>query len=318
MVGTHAIIQEDVALKNLRLAVVDEQHRFGVEQRSTLRKKGLNPHMLVMSATPIPRSLALTLYGDLDLSIINEMPPGRQPIMTRWLMPKERERAYSFLRSQIEKGLQAFIICPLVEESDKIEARSAVEEHQRLQKDIFPDLKLGLLHGRLKGKEKNTIMADFRDKKTDILVSTSVVEVGIDIPNASTILIEGANRFGLAQLHQFRGRVGRGKHKSYCLLLADTAGPEAQARLKIMEKTNNGFELAEEDLKLRGPGEFFGTRQSGLPSLKLVKLSDTQLLELARTEAKTIFEQDSTLEKPEHQLLANHVNAFWTKTSDPS
>lgn len=318
LVGTHAIIQEDVNLKNLRLAVVDEQHRFGVEQRGSLRQKGLNPHMLVMSATPIPRSLALTLYGDLDLSIIDQMPPGRQPVVTRWLRPTERERAYAFLRSQIEKGFQAFIICPLVEESDKIEARSAIEEHQRLQKEIFPDLKLALLHGRMSGQEKDVVMTDFRDKKTHILVSTSVVEVGIDIPHASAILIEGANRFGLAQLHQFRGRVGRSQQKSYCLLLADNASTEAQTRLEVMENTNDGFELAEEDLKLRGPGEFFGTKQSGLPNLKLVKLSDTKLLDLARTEALTIFEQDPNLNKPEHQLLAKRVQTFWAKVSDPS
>ena len=318
LVGTHAIIQAGVDFQNLRLAIVDEQHRFGVEQRGLLRQKGQNPHMLVMSATPIPRSLALTLYGDLDLSIIDEMPPGRQTVATRWLRPSERERAYAFLRSQVQKGLQAFIICPLVEESDKIEAKSAVEEHQRLQQNIFPDLKLGLLHGRLGSKEKETVMANFRDQKTHILVSTSVVEVGIDIPAASAILIEGANRFGLAQLHQFRGRVGRGQQQSYCLLLADNAGAEAQTRLEIMEKTNNGFDLAEEDLKLRGPGEFFGVKQSGLPSLKLVKLSDTRLLDLARTEARSIFAQDPNLERPEHQLLTKRVQMFWAKMSDPS
>jgi ATP-dependent DNA helicase RecG len=318
LVGTHAVIQDDVILKSLKLAVIDEQHRFGVEQRSALREKGPNPHLLVMSATPIPRSLALTLFGDLDLSIIDEMPVGRQEIRTRWLSPLERERAYHFLRGQIEKGRQAFIICPLVEESDKIEAKSAVQEHERLQKKIFPNLKLGLLHGRLAAKDKEAVMTEFRDQKTNILVSTSVVEVGIDIPNASTILIEGANRFGLAQLHQFRGRVGRGEHQSYCLLLADDAGPEATARLEVMERTNNGFELAEEDLKLRGPGEFFGTRQSGLPNLKMVKLSDTKLLELARQEAKMIFEQDPLLSQPENEALAVSVNAFWSNMTDPS
>ena len=318
LVGTHAIIQKDVAIKALRLAVIDEQHRFGVEQRGALRQKGRSPHMLVMSATHIPRTLALTLYGDLDLSVIDEMPAGRQEIKTRWLSPLERERAYAFLNTQIQKGRQAFIICPLVEESDKIEAKSAIEEHKRLQNEVFPKLKLGLLHGRMSGKEKEAVMNDFRQGKTQILVSTSVVEVGIDIPNASTILIEGANRFGLAQLHQFRGRVGRGKHQSYCLLLADSASPEARARLEVMEKTNNGFELAEQDLKLRGPGEFFGTRQSGLPSLKLVKLSDTKLLELARTEAQTIFKQDPQLNHPKHKLLSNRVKTFWTKITDPS
>ncbi len=316
LVGTHAIIQDDVIFHKLQLAVVDEQHRFGVNQRSLLRQKGRNPHMLVMSATPIPRSLALTLYGDLDLSIIDQLPPGREVVKTRWLAPKERERAYSFLDAQIEQGRQAFIICPLVEESDKIEARSAIEEHKRLQKTIFPNLALGLLHGRMTGKEKETVMATFRDQKTHILVSTAVVEVGIDIPNASVILIEGANRFGLAQLHQFRGRVGRGSHQSYCLLLADNASEEAHKRLEIMERTNNGFELAEEDLKLRGPGEFFGTKQSGLPSLKMVKLSDTKLLELARAEAKRVFDEDPDLNTPTYQPLAKAVAALWDQASD--
>jgi ATP-dependent DNA helicase RecG len=318
LVGTHAIIQGDVAPKNLRLAVIDEQHRFGVQQRTAMREKGFNPHMLVMTATPIPRTLALTLYGDLDLSIIDEMPPGRQVIETRWLAPKERERAYSFIQSQIERGRQAFIICPLVEESDKTEARSAVEEHKRLQTKIFPRLELGLLHGRMKAAEKDEVMMAFRDGLTNILVSTSVVEVGIDIPNATVILIEGANRFGLAQLHQFRGRVGRGEHQSYCLLLADTLTPEAESRLQAVERTTNGFELAEEDLKLRGPGEFFGTRQSGLPDLKLVKLTDTKLLELARQEAQLIAEKDPTLERPEHRLLVRQLENFWDLESDLS
>ncbi len=318
LVGTHAIIQSPVQMKDLRLAVIDEQHRFGVRQRTALREKGLNPHMLVMTATPIPRTLALTLYGDLDLSIIDELPPGRQTIETRWLPPKERERAYSFIQKQIEKGRQAFIICPLVEESDKTEARSAIEEHKRLQSEIFPRFKLGLLHGRLKADEKEREMIAFRDGQTHILVSTSVVEVGIDVPNATVILIEGANRFGLAQLHQFRGRVGRGEHQSYCLLLADTVTPEAESRLETVEKTQDGFKLAEEDLRLRGPGEFFGTRQSGLPDLKLVKLTDTKLLETARREAQIVFEKDPTLEHPEHRLLVRHLDNFWKMESDLS
>ncbi|MBE7549629.1 MAG: ATP-dependent DNA helicase RecG [Anaerolineales bacterium] len=316
LVGTHAIIQSGVEFKSLRLAVIDEQHRFGVEQRAALREKGFNPHMLVMTATPIPRTLALTLYGDLDLSIIDEMPPGRQVIETRWLTPKERERAYSFIRSQIEKGRQAFIICPLVEESEKTEAKSAVEEHKRLQTHIFPRLKLGLLHGRMKADEKEKTMAAFRDQEMHILVSTSVVEVGIDMPNATVILVEGANRFGLAQLHQFRGRVGRGEHQSYCLLLADSASVEAEQRLAVIERTNNGFELAEQDLQMRGPGEFFGTRQSGLPDLKLVKLTDTKLLELARQEAQFIFEKDPGLETPQNRLLARQLANFWSPRSD--
>lgn len=316
LVGTHAIIQETVNFQNLRLAVVDEQHRFGVEQRANLRRKGDNPHMLVMTATPIPRTLALTIYGDLDVSVIDELPPGRQHIETHWLKPKERERAYSFINSQVSKGHQAFIICPLVEESDKLEAKSAVEEHKRLQKNIFPKLNLGLLHGRLKPAEKDQVMRAFRNREVDVLVSTSVVEVGIDVPNATVMLVEGANRFGLSQLHQFRGRVGRGEHKSYCLLLADNAGPEAVQRLQVLETTSNGFELAEEDLKLRGPGEFFGTRQSGLPDMKFVKMSDTRLLEVARREAQFILNEDPNLEQPQYQKLLEKLNNFWKARSD--
>jgi len=316
-VGTHALIQEAVEFKDLRLAIIDEQHRFGVQQRAGLRDKGAsNPHVLVMSATPIPRTLALTLYGDLDLSVIDEMPPGRQSIITHWLSPLERERAYAFVRSHVEQGRQAFIICPLVEESEKIEAKSAVEEHARLQKDIFPDLKLGLLHGRMKGEEKDAVMRQFRNGELHILVSTAVVEVGIDVPNATVMLVEGANRFGLAQLHQFRGRVGRGQHQSYCLLLADASTPDAEARLRVISETNDGFTLAEEDLKLRGPGEFFGTRQSGLPDIKLAKLSDVRLLEMARQEAKNLFDSDPELGRPEHRLLARKLHAFWQTKSD--
>lgn len=316
LVGTHAIIQNYVELKNLRLAVIDEQHRFGVEQRTALREKGFNPHMLVMTATPIPRTLALTLYGDLELSIIDELPPGRQVIQTRWLTPKERERAYSFIKLQIEQERQAFIICPLVEESEKTEAKSAVEEYKRLQTQIFPRLKLGLLHGRMRAEEKERVMTAFRDKELQILVSTSVVEVGIDVPNATVMLVEGANRFGLSQLHQFRGRVGRGEHQSYCLLLADNLSVEAEQRLQAIERVSNGLELAELDLQMRGPGEFFGTRQSGLPDLKLVKLSDTKLLELARQEAQLIFEKDPLLEQPQHRLLVRQLANFWNPGSD--
>jgi ATP-dependent DNA helicase RecG len=317
-VGTHALIQGTVTFNDLRLAIIDEQHRFGVQQRAALRDKGYNPHVLVMSATPIPRSLALTLYGDLDLSVIDEMPPGRQTIITHWLAPLERERAYSFVRAQIEQGRQAFIICPLVEESEKVEAKSAVEEHARLQQEIFPDLKLGLLHGRMKAEEKDAVMKQFRNGELHILVSTAVVEVGIDVPNASVMLVEGANRFGLAQLHQFRGRVGRGEHQSYCLLLADATTADAEARLRVISETNDGFKLAEEDLKLRGPGEFFGTRQSGLPDIKLAKLSDTRLLEMARNEARHLFEGDPELSQPQHRLLSRKLHAFWQPQTDLS
>ncbi len=330
LIGTHALIQESVEFEDLGLAVIDEQHRFGVRQRATLRQKGIAetgpvcPHVLVMSATPIPRSLALTIYGDLDISVIDELPPGRREIKTRWLMPRERERAYAFLRSQIEKGHQAFIICPLVEESDKIEAKAAVEEHRRLQKVIFPDLKLGLLHGRLRGEEKEAVMAAFKRGEFDILVSTSVVEVGIDVPNATVMLVEGANRFGLAQLHQFRGRVGRSEHQSYCLLLSDSSTSQADAgephwqRLRAIESTQDGFALAEKDLEIRGPGEFFGTRQSGLPDLKLAKLSDVGILEQARAEAQALFQDDPDLSKPEHRLLARQVAEFWRGEGDIS
>jgi ATP-dependent DNA helicase RecG len=317
-VGTHALIQEDVDFYRLALAVVDEQHRFGVRQRALLRSKGYQPHMLVMSATPIPRTLALTAYGDLDVSVIDEMPPGRQPIRTRWFMPGERERAYRFVRSQVEQGRQAYVICPLVEESDKIEAKSAIAEHERLQKTIYPDLRVGLLHGRLKGADKEAVMRAFGAGEVDVLVSTSVVEVGIDVPNATVMMIEGANRFGLAQLHQFRGRVGRGAHESYCILLSDTTTDLSEERLRAIEGTQDGFELAERDLQMRGPGDFFGTRQSGLPELQMASLGDTPLLELARREALALFEQDPTLSHPDHRLLERKVNEFWSGGGDPS
>ncbi|MEE8389762.1 MAG: ATP-dependent DNA helicase RecG [Anaerolineae bacterium] len=318
VVGTHALIQESVQFKELAFAVIDEQHRFGVRQRAALRQKGYNPHLLVMTATPIPRSLELTVWGHLDVSVIDEMPPGRQPLVTRLILPTERERAYNFLRGQVEKGHQAFVICPLVEESDKIEAKSAVEEYERLQKYIFPDLRLGLLHGRMKGKEKESTMAQFAQGELDILVSTSIVEVGIDVPNATAMLIEGANRFGLAQIHQFRGRVGRGEHDSYCLLVSDSPSPEAQERLQAVEATNDGFVLAQKDLDMRGPGDFLGTRQSGFPNLKLASVADLQIIEAAREAARRFFETDPELADPDHRLLARRVAQFWETKGEVS
>jgi ATP-dependent DNA helicase RecG len=316
VVGTHALIQEGVIFKDLGLAIIDEQHRFGVAQRAALRQKGHNPHVLVMSATPIPRTLALTIYGDLDISTIDELPPHRQKVITKWLAPLERERSYAFLRGQVETGRQAFIICPLIEESERVEAKAAVSEYKRLQDSVFPDLRLGLLHGRMGSGDKEEVMTSFRQGEYDVLVTTPVVEVGIDVPNATVMLVEGADRFGLAQLHQFRGRVGRGAHQSYCLLLAESPSFEGEQRLQIIETTDDGFLLAEEDLKMRGPGEFFGTRQSGLPDLRVAKLGDVRVLEEARRAAQDLFREDPTLSQPEHQLLARKVREFWGTETD--
>ena len=316
VIGTHAIVQKGVDFNKLGLAVVDEQHRFGVEQRSALREKGFNPHMLVMTATPIPRTLALTLYGDLDLSVINELPPGRQTVKTKWLKPNQRESAYAFVRKQVAEGRQAFILCPLIEESEAIVAQAAVVEYERLSQEVFLDLRVGLLHGRLASLEKDTVMASFRSGKLDILVSTPVIEVGIDIPNATVMLIESADRFGLSQLHQFRGRVGRGREQSYCMLLAENPSEVGRERLDIIENVQDGFKLAEEDLKMRGPGEFFGTRQSGLPDLRMAKISDVALLELARSEAIKLFQVDPGLERAEQRLLAQELARVWTDAGE--
>ena len=315
VVGTQALIQNDVEFRDLGLIVVDEQHRFGVMQRAALREKGSSPHLLVMTATPIPRTLALTLYGDLDVSLLDEMPPGRIPIETKQVKPYQRKLAYDFVKLQVQKGRQAFVICPLVEESESLQTRAATKEYERLSEEVFPDLRLGLLHGRLNSVEKDEEMERFRQGETDILVSTAVVEVGIDIPNATVMMIEGAERFGLSQLHQFRGRVGRGREKSYCLLLTDNASEEAGERLKLMAEIGDGFKLAEEDLRLRGPGEFFGTRQSGLPDLRMARLTDTKLLNMAREEAEKTMESDPFLEEPGHRALAiemQRLGAGWS------
>ena len=313
IIGTHALIQKDVAFKTLGLVIVDEQHRFGVAQRSTLRQKGFSPHMLVMTATPIPRTLALTLYGDLDLSVIDQLPPGRQTIKTKWLTPQQREKAYDFIRKQVAEGRQAFIICPLIDESEAVQARAAIGEFEYLSAEVFPSLRLGLLHGRMSSADKDDVMSRFRRGELDILVSTPVIEVGVDVPNATVMLIESADRFGLSQLHQFRGRVGRGKEQSYCMLLAENPSEIAKNRLEIIEGVQDGFQLAEEDLRLRGPGEFFGTRQSGIPDLRMARISDTALLETARREATALFAKDPGLENPEHLSLSNEISRVWIK-----
>ncbi|MDP9238125.1 MAG: ATP-dependent DNA helicase RecG [Chloroflexota bacterium] len=309
--GTHALIQGGVRFRDLGVVVVDEQHRFGVMQRAALREKGAHaahtPHMLVMTATPIPRTLALTLYGDLDISVVDELPPGRQPIKTTWVGPDERGDAERFVREQVELGRQAFVICPLVEESETLDVKSATAEYERLRRLVYPDLRVELVHGRMSAKAKDGVMRRFRNGDADILVSTAVIEVGIDIPNASVMMIEGADRFGLAQLHQFRGRVGRGADQSYCLLLSDEPSEEARKRLELMEETSDGFKLAEADMAIRGPGQFFGTKQSGLPGLKVARLTDVKLIELTRTEATRMLDEDLGLTKPEHHALNRQV-----------
>ena len=296
------------------MVVVDEQHRFGVSQRAALRNKGDNPHLLVMTATPIPRSLQFTIFGDLDVSILDEMPAGRLPVTTIIAYTTERERVYQNVRKQVEAGYQAFIIYPLVESGDNGEVKAAVDEQIRLQKEIFPDLKVGLVHGRLKPAEKDEVMLAFRDKKYDILVSTSVVEVGVDIPNATIMIIEGANHFGLSQLHQFRGRVGRGEVQSYCFLIPDNDSAVENRRLQTMSETNDGFKLAEVDLEERGPGDFLGTRQAGAIDLKMASLADTALIKQTREIATRLLEKDPELNLEENQALKDAVPPFWPQT----
>jgi len=314
LVGTHALLESPVQFADLQLAVIDEQHRFGVQQRARLRAKGEHTHILVMTATPIPRSLALTIYGDLDLSVMDEMPPGRQPVGTYLLMPRERERVYRLIRHEVEKGHQAFIIYPLIESSEALEnTPAAVEAHRRLQEEVFPDLKVGLLHGKMKPAEKDEVMQRFRDGEFHVLVSTAVVEVGVDVPNATVMLIEGANRFGLAQLHQFRGRVGRGGEQAYCILIPETENAAREnERLKALVETTDGFLLAEKDLQQRGPGEFFGTRQAGFAEtrLRMANLLDVRLIEQARNLSQELIARDPALQAPEHRLLAQKVAQF--------
>lgn len=294
VIGTHALIQETIGFNKLGLAVIDEQHRFGVKQRDILKSQG-SPHLLSLSATPIPRTLAMTIYGDQDLSLIDEMPKGRQPIITRIVPEKKRLDGYRWIEDQVTKGRQAFIICPLIDESDVLEVKSAIQEYEYLQEHIFKKLKVGLLHGKMKPKEKEEIMTLFAQNKINILVSTSVIEVGIDVPNATIMVIEAAERFGLSQLHQFRGRVGRGEHQSYCFLFTKKSGEEAGKRLQAMVDFSSGFKLAEIDLQIRGPGEIYGVRQSGIPDLKMASLGDSFTIALARQAAQDILKNDPKL-----------------------
>ncbi len=318
LVGTHALIQEAVAFRRLGLSVVDEQHRFGVRQRAGLPDKamGAQPHVLSMTATPIPRTLNMVLNGDLDVSVIAERPPGRVPIETRRYVGSERVAAYDLVRAEVARGHQVFVICPLVEASEATEAKAAVAEGERLQREVFPEMRIAILHGRMSGKDKDAVMTAFRDREYDVLVSTSVIEVGIDVPNATVMLVEGADRFGLSQLHQFRGRVGRGGARSYCLLLADETTPDGEERLRMMVETDDGFLLAEKDLELRGPGDFIGTRQSGLPEMSWLDGSfDTRLLDRARAAAEDILDADPELRTAEHERLRDRLHLFWAKAS---
>ncbi|GAB4459231.1 MAG: ATP-dependent DNA helicase RecG [Armatimonadaceae bacterium] len=308
VIGTHALIQEGVAFHRLGMAVVDEQHRFGVLQRAALSGKGANPDILVMTATPIPRTLTLTVYGDLDVSIIDELPPGRKPIRTHWKKPAEKNKIYDGVRQLIEAGRQAYVVCPLVEESDKLTAQAATELASHLRQHVFPEFSVGLLHGQMPPAEKDDMIRRFRENDVQILVSTTVIEVGVDVPNAVVMVIEDADRFGLAQLHQLRGRVGRGSHASYCVLIADPKSADGVERMQVMTVTNDGFVIAEEDLRLRGPGDFFGVRQSGIAGLKVANLvDDMPILREAREDARAIVSVDPKLTAPENRALNRAV-----------
>lgn len=316
IVGTHALLTDDVSFCQLGLVVIDEQHRFGVVQRQTLAEKalGYQPHMLSMTATPIPRTLNIVLHGDLDVSIINERPPGRIPIETRAYLGDDRVLAYDLARREVEAGHQVFVICPLVEESESSDTRAAVNEAERLQTEVFPDMRVDVLHGKMRAKQKDEVMERFRNREFDILVSTSVIEVGIDIPNATVMIIEGAEGFGLAQLHQFRGRVGRGGDKSWCLLLSDTASPDDNKRLQAMVETDDGFVLAERDLELRGPGDMIGTRQSGLPNLGFLEFGfDSRMLDRARASAERLVAAEPDIPEERFMRLKPRLAAFWAR-----
>lgn len=316
LVGTHAIFQKDVAFKNLALVITDEQHRFGVAQRSSLAEKGGTPHKLVMSATPIPRTLALIIYGDLDISVLRELPGGRKPIETYAVTGKLRERSYNFIKQQLNAGRQAYIVCPMIDEND-MELQAAAAYAEEISRESFSEYKVGLLHGKLSPKEKDAVMQSFKEHELDILVSTTVVEVGIDVPNATVMLIENADRFGLSQLHQLRGRVGRGEHQSYCILMTDRVTDETKQRLRLMSKTSDGFEIAKEDLKMRGPGDFFGSRQHGLPPLKIADLTkDMSLFEETQELTKNILEKDPDLMLPEHRALRLEVVRLFARAGE--
>jgi len=308
IVGTHALLQEDVSFDRLSLVIVDEQNKFGVAQRAALSLKGREPDVLVMTATPIPRTLALTLYGDLDVSVLDEMPPGRGPVRTFHRRMRDRERVYAFVRREVKAGRQAYVVCPLVEESEKLDVQAAVELYERLRRDVFPDFRLGLVHGRMDVEQKEQVMQAFRRGEISVLVATPVIEVGIDVPNATVMVVEHAERFGLAQLHQLRGRVGRGGEGSYCILVSEATGGGARRRIETMVRTTDGFEIAQVDLELRGPGEFFGTRQHGLPDFRVADpIRDVRLLERAREAARRILDLDPRLERPEHAALREEL-----------
>jgi ATP-dependent DNA helicase RecG len=313
VIGTHAVIQEAVEFHRLGLAIIDEQHKFGVVQRGLLKKKGENPDVLVMTATPIPRTLAMTIYGDLDVSLIDEMPPGRMPFETKVYPESTRSRVYRIVEEEVRRGRQAFIVYPLVEESEKLDLKDATRMAEHLRKDIFPEFRIGLLHGRMKSDEKEAIMMEFKEGRIQILVATTVIEVGIDIPNASVMVVEHAERFGLSQLHQLRGRIGRGRYPSKCILLAQyRSSEEAKVRLRAMEKTTDGFKIAEEDLALRGPGEFFGIRQSGLPDFRVAHIiRDTPILIEARKEAFRLIQEDPELVHPSHAGVRDILIKRW-------
>lgn len=315
VIGTHAVIQDKVEFHRLGLGIVDEQHRFGVLQRSVLKKKGTNPDILVMTATPIPRTLAMTLFGDLSLSVIDELPPGRTPINTKIYFESRRNQVYDLINKEVEQGRQVYIIYPLVEESEKSDLKAATQMSEHLQTDIFPGLRLGLLHGRMKPEEKESVMGSFKNRELDILVATTVIEVGIDVPNATLMVIEHAERFGLSQLHQLRGRVGRGSHSSHCILLTTgKLSEDGEKRLRIMEATTDGFRIAEADLEIRGPGDFLGTRQSGMPDFRVASiLRDGAILEQARSAAAKLLEQDDYIQSPEGQRIQQELLQRWGK-----